>query len=716
MRQEKRRRDIKSKLIAAICMLLVSSIMMVSTTYAWFTLSTAPEVTGINTSVGANGNLEMALLPMSGRNDLIFSNVGDSMSVQNKKDANITWGNLVDLDDVSYGLSQIQLMPAALMLATETTLTTGVGNTSSDDVFLRTPKYGADGRVSELENTLANGASVTGTDTYSFLVAQAASADGTTPDSSVFGVRGIGTASAMTPRQQNYRSFRASASNATAAAQQKALGALAANGQTIANMAVNYALGGDEFLQSDMDALQSVVTAATQAVESIEDALTDYIKAAIISKNAGLTDVEADVAVGLFSNYNSVFELLDDTKGEKVAAESKDVLTKVQSAITTNMTGLSVIRADYEAMAGRITSAQNAITTAAASGTKEVDGSTVNTYTWTTISGVLTYIANPNSMKVNGMTMEQVKADKDAMVQKVIDAGFKVTVDVPSGSGIFADIADFSGDYQAPIKVTVSYGSLKDVSIDAVMSAQTTKGESGAPYLPNIGTLVAGMGAPEASTSGTTAITDLYGYAIDLVFRTNAATGTKLQLQTAAIDRIYGEDGTTDTQGGGANMTFTGATGFGEDKMIALMENINVVFFDTFTGDIYGVAKLDVGTTPSATEGGEATKNYTYTAASNEIKANLVMMNWSVADKDDGLLAFNGQKGDAAITTLNQNAEKNVSVLVYLDGNTVTNGDVANAAQSMTGKLNLQFSTDTALTPMEYTPLMNQDETPDPQG
>ena len=68
MRQEKRRRDIKSKLIAAICMLLVSSIMMVSTTYAWFTLSTAPEVTGINTSVGANGNLEMALLPMSGRN------------------------------------------------------------------------------------------------------------------------------------------------------------------------------------------------------------------------------------------------------------------------------------------------------------------------------------------------------------------------------------------------------------------------------------------------------------------------------------------------------------------------------------------------------------------------------------------------------------------------------------------------------------------------
>ena len=59
-KQRKRQRDIKTKLMAAICMLLVSSIMMVSTTYAWFTLSTAPEVTGITTAVGANGNLEMA--------------------------------------------------------------------------------------------------------------------------------------------------------------------------------------------------------------------------------------------------------------------------------------------------------------------------------------------------------------------------------------------------------------------------------------------------------------------------------------------------------------------------------------------------------------------------------------------------------------------------------------------------------------------------------
>ena len=75
--QAKRKQDIKTKLMAAIAMLLVSSIMMVSSTYAWFTLSTAPEVTGIQTSVGANGNLEMALLPESGDVKHITSSQGD---------------------------------------------------------------------------------------------------------------------------------------------------------------------------------------------------------------------------------------------------------------------------------------------------------------------------------------------------------------------------------------------------------------------------------------------------------------------------------------------------------------------------------------------------------------------------------------------------------------------------------------------------------------
>ena len=108
MKTYRRQRNIKTKLMGAICMLLISSLMMVSTTYAWFTLSTAPEVTGITTAVGANGNLEMALLPENGQEGSIKTDVGDG--VKETKEKNITWGNLVDLSDSSiYGLDKISV-------------------------------------------------------------------------------------------------------------------------------------------------------------------------------------------------------------------------------------------------------------------------------------------------------------------------------------------------------------------------------------------------------------------------------------------------------------------------------------------------------------------------------------------------------------------------------------------------------------------------------
>ncbi|MBR7098424.1 MAG: hypothetical protein IKC59_03330, partial [Clostridia bacterium] len=75
-------------------MLLVASFMVVSSSYAWFTLSTAPEVKGIQTSVGSNGNLEIALY--TGQ-ETITSSVGDG--AENKTDKYETWGNLINLSD-----------------------------------------------------------------------------------------------------------------------------------------------------------------------------------------------------------------------------------------------------------------------------------------------------------------------------------------------------------------------------------------------------------------------------------------------------------------------------------------------------------------------------------------------------------------------------------------------------------------------------------------
>ncbi len=128
---------VKSKLMAASVMLVVALTVTATATYAWVTLSAAPEVKNINTSVAANGSLEIALADDSGLPPSA-SAVGDSTGagldvlLANKK-----WGNLVNLSDPAYGLSNITLRPAALN-----------GTTGLLTNPLYGVEYGEDGRVS----------------------------------------------------------------------------------------------------------------------------------------------------------------------------------------------------------------------------------------------------------------------------------------------------------------------------------------------------------------------------------------------------------------------------------------------------------------------------------------------------------------------------------------------------------------------------------------
>ena len=131
---------VRNKLMAAVSMLLVSSIMMVSSTYAWFTLSTAPEVTDIKTTVAGNGSLEIALVPKDGTLTITSgrNTSGDAAL------ANRSWGNIIDLASESYGLGDISLNPA--LLATKDS-----GAELSDRAkVLSIAGYGADGRVTKL--------------------------------------------------------------------------------------------------------------------------------------------------------------------------------------------------------------------------------------------------------------------------------------------------------------------------------------------------------------------------------------------------------------------------------------------------------------------------------------------------------------------------------------------------------------------------------------
>lgn len=123
--------DVKGRIVAAALALLMAVAMFASTTYAWLTISRAPEAKGMSTTLSGNGNLEISLVPLDG------SLPGNATGAENSLLAsNVTWGNLVNLSDASYGLDLIELRPALL----------------SQYNLHTTPLYGAtygeDGRVS----------------------------------------------------------------------------------------------------------------------------------------------------------------------------------------------------------------------------------------------------------------------------------------------------------------------------------------------------------------------------------------------------------------------------------------------------------------------------------------------------------------------------------------------------------------------------------------
>lgn len=130
--------QMRGKVLAAVMMMVVAMIMTVSVTFAWMTLSAAPEVVSIDTTVTANGSLEIALANSDKAPQ--GSARGDSSGYDgNVLRANNTWGNLVNLSDPSYGLSNITLRPAAL---------NGTSGLLTNP--LKGVAYGEDGRVSAM--------------------------------------------------------------------------------------------------------------------------------------------------------------------------------------------------------------------------------------------------------------------------------------------------------------------------------------------------------------------------------------------------------------------------------------------------------------------------------------------------------------------------------------------------------------------------------------
>ena len=714
-REEKKRKvvmpaGIRNKMVAAVSMLLVASIMMVSSTYAWFTLSTAPEVTGITTNVGANGNLEMMLLNKASfdsteENLGVESGVNDSMAVVDVTEANLKWGNLVDLASQSYGLQSIVMNPARLNI-TEIKQENAASSYTLSSSLLKAPSYTSDGRVLDVDkDTLTSGYSTDRTWKWDESVDNA------------YGVRVIGTTSGVTERLTAYRAAISARAAAIENAKNNARQSLLVNGQTLADIVVKAALQDNpEFKKDDLLTLKALVAQLKTANDAAGEAIVQTVLAYNLSdQNAVENFTDADVAK------------LKEAFNDATAGSLPGTFTRAADASKTGNIaqpdGTDTAVAEWLNNNTNITGAEQKLQALLK------DESRVS-YTYNEIAEVVNMLIDKSKATVGGVTNPSKDKAQD-IIDSMAANGWVLAVEMNEGSGIYADIAELVGDYTANgLKVDVSVNNMSmKVTVNMSTKVVTDASKATLPRIPKLN--VGSAPAATLDTSVKPLLTDHYGYALDFGFRTNAAS-SELQLQTSGIQRVYNDNASEPsdkTQGGGSYMEFrtSNTTNFSVDELRALMSALRVVFVEpvktenagvtTLTYNVLGVAAADITRSTNdngATytyEGGTFMKDgaeVTDAAGADGLKAELYLNTYEV---DGGVLKLTGKKttgeadaaADNTLTALTQNVAKKVTAIVYLDGDIVDNTMVANAARSMTGSLNLQFSSSATLKPMENT-------------
>lgn len=533
-----RKSTLKSKLMAAVSMLLVSAIMVSVTTYAWFILSTAPEVKGMSTTVGSNGALEMALVDYAGDlNEIltnqIKTNVGDSSAAANKKveDSNRTWGNLVDLSGRYYGLSdgKMVLYPSALNLNGSDKNKIG-----SMDAMLKYAAYGTDGRVAELK-----------ADTFA---TKYDSANNIFQGYNGYGVRAIGTGTKADPVASGFAGAKTNYANAVAAVKTNALASLNSYGKDLANMAVKHGMDDN--------------ASYTEADVTI-----------IMNAKAGLVAAAGQIEVAIQQAYNAYY-----FSKNKTAAPDLEIATiKVAVENVTELSSVKDLIGKYEALVNTL----NAITKPTAS-----NG---DAYSWSDIQPAIDKLIASSSLQINGKSMTAVKTAANYVKDHMSDTSSEhyqfiqnllVSPKVDIKGGAYCDVANFVGEYASDgFALAVGPFTASNATLNVKQS------DTADAYFTAVTVAVNGLPAPAGAGSAENILSTAYGYTVDLAFRTSAGTGAKLMLAKPNTERVKGA---SDLQGGGATFTVTDGT-----DVAKLAKALRVVFINTADNTILGVAGMD---------------------------------------------------------------------------------------------------------------------------
>lgn len=637
--------DMKKKVTAAAMMLLVAAIVSVTAAYAWMTLSVAPVVSSVNTTMSANGTLEIALSNPEGTEPEDYDIDESATMSTDVTVSNLRWGNLVNLSDSSYGIDKFVLRPAQL-------------NTASLKYSpLWGAMYGADGRISTLDSN------------YTY-----AKWDGTQflGAGDEFGVRAIA-------------SYTMEVSDATDAAL-KAM----ENAVTTAHSEVNAEYSE---VSGKMPAMSPMITKYAQG--KLDDTPSDSIlfTAAEIKSaldlyvavyEAMVSQKDAYVALANLQLYKNDSTLYVPTTWADIAA-NKNIYNANEPTQTSkngivSLTGLTQFIADLQTAEADIKTVQGYY--------DGLNDGSIASVSWSQLSGIVAHLIDQGSMKMllDGKEVPLTSLSMDN-VSSLLGGDVK-TIYIYNGI-----VKRF--EQLAVNETTRMRGAENGASMQIKVTKIVTVTINGVCYTKAAGTpyyMQDYNKTKDVQILGSDVVAkDTYGIAVDFWLRTNAEE-TYLTLEGAVatdvdgtiysydgVNRVWGSTGNTNlttnstTQGGGSCYIYYADTPEDMMRSLDLLRSMKVAFVDK-NGGLLAQASMDTDhhyavngrvTVPLTIESSSGVP-YTYVNAEN------------------------AQQTGRAITQMTHDESLWVTAIIYLDGAYLTNDHVL-AAADIDGQLNVQF-------------------------
>lgn len=749
-------KQVKAKLMSAVALLLVSAILLSTSTYAWFVLSTAPEVSEMKTTAGANGALEIALQSTGNLSD-IQHGVGDSSvnTGNSLKESNNTWGNVVDLSGNTYGLDRIALSPARLQLKN--------GNVMGE--ALGVPQFGEDGRITEIVSDADHVAQFFYT--------------GSTFESVTTGGKGVRVYADQgqinkTAESHEYQLSRRELITQTRSQVQRLRAKLnsdllaafadetnAAGLVTIIDNTVNSGIGGgtttEEKKTYGMADYKTSGAFILTFYGLVGDAVKSVRQSLLAVAAADLTNypVDGKALSELYATFHALelmpSDIPDDTTPSvyAIAEENRGELNQnVDSELYEAYSRVMEVAKAASEVRRRITEAKTEYERIDKKALEnEINGIVSDKKEREKLSDVMLKLFDTKAL-TNIQVVEMENGEQtgryQALYTEILQDNkiFAYREDKPesamsrfymgANSSIFSDMAVVIGDFDSGVlrkedevvdgrwTYPVYYATEVRATSAASSNYNTNFGydpKTNTGCLQQIYDATDGLNVSGSVTYAvqTVKAVSAYGYAVDLAFQ--ASENRNLLLQQEAVDRVTGDAATgaadrlpsnQTTQGGGSTMEFTLYESAAEDLGGALTEDLikaraenlisrlRVVFYNPDGGNIYGAAKAtNIEVTNPAWDGGSG-------ARATTVRAQLTLCS---TDKTSDILVVGEPMQQQTLVGLQKDNPAGMTALVYLDGDAAQSGDfTADKAISMSGSINLQFSVDgDALTPMTYT-------------